>query len=131
MKRKQVENCTILLGLSGSRAYGTFIEGVSDYEYKGICIPPKDYWLGFKQFEQKDSGWATEEGIFSQLDRAPDSVIYSLKKYLSLATNANPNILELLFLEDYQYSWKESEGIKLIENRNLFLTKKVKYSYSG
>ncbi len=43
---------TIFLTQHGSHAYGTNIE-TSDYDFKGVCIPTIDYFLGFdKNFEQ-------------------------------------------------------------------------------
>ena len=45
MQRKEVETNTILLCLTGSRLYG--IDNIdSDYDYKGICIPPLKYFFG-------------------------------------------------------------------------------------
>ncbi|MGG6267058.1 DNA polymerase beta superfamily protein [Leptolyngbya sp. AN03gr2] len=98
MQRTLVEQRTILLGIAGSQSYQTNLPD-SDFEYKGICVAPKEYYLGFSEFEQKDKGWNTEPGTLKELDNAPDSVIYELRKYLQLAAGANPNILELLWCE--------------------------------
>ena len=45
MQRTDVEKSIILLCLTGSRLYG--IDNIdSDYDYKGICIPPIKYFFG-------------------------------------------------------------------------------------
>lgn len=127
MKRKDVEERTILLALSGSRAYGIANED-SDFDYKGICVAPLKYYTGIFTFEQKDSGWETEEPyLFNFLTK--DTVIYELKKYIKLLINNNPNIFELLFCEDYLYL--SDAGKILIENREKFFTKKILKSYLG
>lgn len=41
---------TILLTLAGSRAYGTNTF-TSDVDLKGVCVPPKEFYLGTKRFE--------------------------------------------------------------------------------
>ncbi|HWL26789.1 MAG TPA: nucleotidyltransferase domain-containing protein, partial [Ureibacillus sp.] len=40
-----LEERTIILSPTGSYAYGTNTE-TSDKDFKGICIPPIDYYLG-------------------------------------------------------------------------------------
>ena len=53
MQRIDVEKNTILLCLTGSRLYG-IDNADSDYDYKGICIPPVKYFFGTSSFEQFD-----------------------------------------------------------------------------
>ena len=127
MKRKEVEDRTIFVGLAGSHAYG-LNHPKSDYDYRGVFIAPKEYYLGFNSIEQKDSGW-NEEGIFPFIDGNEDTVIYELKKVVQLLSAANPNVLELLWLENYPFLTEVGEY--LIEHRQLFLSKKVKHTYSG
>lgn len=127
MKRKEVEERTIFVGLAGSHAYG-LNHPKSDYDYRGVFIAPKEYYLGFDSIEQKDSGW-DEEGIFPFIDGNKDTVIYELKKVVQLLSAANPNVLELLWLDNYPFITRVGEY--LIEHRQLSLSKKVKHTYSG
>ncbi len=46
MDRRQVEERTVLLVLTGSRGYGLATEQ-SDYDYRGVFIATKPYYLGF------------------------------------------------------------------------------------
>ena len=127
MKRIDVERRTIFVGLAGSHGYG-LSRPDSDYDYRGAFIAPKRYYLGFDRVEQKDSGW-DEEGIFPFLDGATDTVIYEIRKLIQLLSGANPNVLELLWLTEYPVL--TPVGQLLIDHRQLFLSKKVKHTYSG
>lgn len=114
---------TILLSLTGSRAYGTNIE-TSDYDYKGIAVPPLSYYFGYsKNFEQ------SEELVSKGHDA--DRTVYAIRKFFKLAAEGNPNILEILFSpEDCRVITTYWSDL-LVENRDLFLSKRLRYSYSG
>lgn len=127
MKRIEVEQRTIFVGLAGSHGYG-LNRPESDYDYRGVFIAPKRYYLGFDSIEQKDSGW-NEPGIFPFIDGNEDTVIYELRKVIHLLAGANPNVLELLWLTNYPFL--TNVGQHLINHRKLFLSKKVKHTYSG
>jgi predicted nucleotidyltransferase len=116
MNTDWVEKNTILKCLAGSKAYGTNIES-SDTDIRGICIPPSSYVLGsaFK-FEQMEC-------------KGDDTVVYGIQKFVRLATDANPNILEFLFVDSHLFLDKYGE--QLVAARDLFLSKKAKHTYSG
>ncbi|MEW5859408.1 MAG: nucleotidyltransferase domain-containing protein [Cyanobacteriota bacterium] len=126
MNRQEVEDRTILIALTGSRGYGLATE-TSDYDYRGIFVATKPYYLGFSQIEQKDRGWTEEPGKFSYLTK--DTCIYELKKFLELSADNNPNILELLWFKDYVFLTEV--GNTLRRQKQMFLSKKVKHTYAG
>lgn len=132
MKRAIVENNTILLAKVGSHAYGTNTPE-SDLDIKGVCIAPLEYYLGFKTFEQKDSGWADPNdppsNRFPILDGIKDCCIYELRKFIKLAGNNNPTLLELLWLKDYEYL--SHIGKNMTMHKRQFLSRKVKHAYAG
>jgi predicted nucleotidyltransferase len=70
----------------GSHAYGTAIS-TSDFDYAGIFIPPVEFYFGLQSFDLLSE--QTEE----------DRSYYSLRKYANLAVANNPNVLELLFVD--------------------------------
>ena len=118
-----IDKHTILLTLQGSRAYGTFTPE-SDYDYKGVAIPPKEYFHGFSSvFEQKEESVAK--------GHPHDKVIYDLRKFMHLASLANPNILDVLFASDSDRVSVNRWGEMLLAERNLFLSKKVRHSFAG
>jgi predicted nucleotidyltransferase len=110
---------TILEVRHGSHAYGTNIEG-SDLDIKGVCIPPKEYYLGFyKRFEQ-------------QVSKDPnDVVIFALDKFVKHAADCNPNFLEVLFVDPSDIVYSNMFGNILRDMRGMFLSRKAKHTFSG
>lgn len=118
-----IDKHTILEVLHGSRAYGTFTPE-SDYDYKGVAIPPKEYFYGFSSvFEQKEEMVAK--------GHPHDKVIYDLRKFMNLASLANPNILDVLFANDADRVSVNKWGEMLLAERDSFLSKKVRHSFAG
>jgi len=110
---------TILLTKAGSHAFGTNIEG-SDEDFRGVAIAPKEYYLGFvKTFEQAE-----------QADDI-DCVIYELRKFMRLAADCNPSILELLFVDEKDVLYITETGWKLRDYAYSFLSKKAQYTFTG
>jgi predicted nucleotidyltransferase len=116
-KKTFVKDNLIFLVLSGSRAYGTFTPE-SDYDFRGVCIPPLDYYLTTKEFEQIE-------------DKTNDITIYGITKFISLAKGMNPNIVELLFADKDTILFKHPLMDKILKNRNLFLSKQANVTFSG
>lgn len=107
----------ILLGLGGSHAYGTNVEG-SDVDIRGVALNSKAEILGANNFEQV-------------VNEATDTTIYSLRKIVSLLTSCNPNTIELLGLKPEHYLYLSPIGQELLDNRKLFLSKKAVQSFGG
>lgn len=109
---------TIYLVRHGSHAYGTNIEG-SDEDFRGIAVAPSAYYLGalshFEQAEQKE----------------PDFVVFDLRKFVQLASQCNPNIIEVLFVDDADVLHADSFGWRLRQERELFLTRRARHTFSG
>lgn len=130
---------TILLTVAGSRAYGIH-RAESDVDLKGVAIPPKAYFHGYlSRFEQADK--ASEMRTFADLLNAEEQAavaatklegsIYELRKFIGLAADCNPNILDALFCRDEELRLATPLGEKLRENRALFLSAKAKHTFSG
>lgn len=108
----------ILEGVTGSRAYG-LDTATSDTDIKGIYLLPT--------VEVLSRGFNSEKNTKDHVD--PDWVYHEVQKFISLAVQCNPTILELMFLDDYT---KLNEwGQLLIDNRSLFLSNRIYKSYGG
>lgn len=107
----------ILLGLGGSHAYGTNVEG-SDVDIRGVAVNTKEEILGGGGFQQ-----VVEENT--------DTTIYSLNKIITLLSNCNPNTIEMLGLKPEHYIYLHPIGEQLIANRKMFLSKRTMYSFGG
>lgn len=106
----------ILVGLGGSRAYGTAIDNNdyhSDYDYRGIYLNSIDELIGIK----------TDKGQIC--DTQTDTVIYSFNKMITLLSNCNPNTIEILGLRPEDYIYLSDVGHELIYNAEMFLSKKA------
>ncbi|SHI16350.1 nucleotidyltransferase domain-containing protein [Clostridium intestinale] len=107
----------ILLGLGGSYAYGTNNEG-SDIDFRGITLNMPSDLIGLTSFEQYE-------------DAKTDTVIYSFNKIVKLLLECNPNTCEILGLDEDQYLIKTKLGQELLDNRNIFLSKRAVKSFGG
>jgi predicted nucleotidyltransferase len=105
------ERNLILRVLSGSRAHGLARAG-SDEDTRGVCIPPKEYLLGLRTFEQHES-------------ETHDHVVFALAKFVRLALEANPNIIETLYTAPQHVLFVNSYGEQLLAARHLFLSRRV------
>lgn len=110
-------NRIILLGLGGSYSYGTNNDN-SDIDFRGITLNTTSDLLGMTDFEQYE-------------DATTDTVIYSFNKIIKLLLECNPNTCEILGLDEDQYLIKTALGQELIDNTNLFLSKRAAKSFGG
>lgn len=111
---------TIFLTVVGSQSYG-LATPESDYDFKGIAIPPKNYFHGFlDKFEQSE---------FRK--PGPDCCIFNIVKWVYLACDNNPSVIEILWTDPKHYVITTPYWEKFIENRDSFLSKNVRWRFSG
>lgn len=105
--------------LAGSHAYGTAIPGHSDVDKRGVFIAPPSHILTcIKSIEQVEA-----EG--------EDTVTFELRKFLKLAADNNPNIVELLATDPENILFINPAFKKIRDNIHLFLSKKAKFTFAG
>jgi predicted nucleotidyltransferase len=104
--------------IAGSRCYNTHNEE-SDTDIRGVYMLPNKDYLGLHEPPKQVS------------DEKNDITFYSLKRFIELATPANPNIIELLFVPEECIIQCHPMMRKLIDNRHLFISKKAYHTFSG
>ena len=98
-----------LISLSGSKLYGTHLSE-SDDDYIGFILPPPEILFSLENFNQ-----------YSSDINGCDKTIYSLKEFFKLLLNGQTRPIEILFSNNYLAT---KLGYRVLENRNLFISKK-------
>lgn len=117
---------TILAGYVGSISHGTYVpntnpEGIDDKDVMSVYVKDLPYYIGLGR------GRDTRECKV----REWDIVGYEIKKYISLLLKSNPNVLSLLYLPEKYYIASSNLGWALVEQRQIFVSKKAYHSFTG
>jgi predicted nucleotidyltransferase len=121
---------TVYLTKHGSQAYGTNLP-TSDLDFKGFAVAPEKVVVGFAyEFnEQETKPEDAPEG--TPPEEIEDKVIYDLRKFCSLATKCNPNIIEVLFVDESDIVFLHPAGKLIRDHREEFLSKTIRSTFSG
>lgn len=126
-----MKNRIILKIRGGSNLYGTAIPGKSDEDFIGIYLSTPEELLGLVHSEIIDDSVISKQENGRNASDAVDCKYYELRKFCNLALNANPTILEMLFANEENTIILDEYGKELVNNKNLFLSTKIKTSFLG
>jgi hypothetical protein len=101
---------TILLAQSGSRLHGLDTAD-SDDDRMGVLCEPPEYVIGVERFEQYKASTSTEGARSGRGDC--DVTVYSLRKWVRMAGEGNPNALLLAFTPDEAVITETAAGREL------------------
>lgn len=101
---------------AGSHAYGLATEN-SDEDTRGVFVGKPSNLCGLFPLEH--------------VEYDGDYMVYELRKFVSLAKDCNPNIIELLYIHPDDVLFSTPFWERLRESRDLFLTRRAKHTFSG
>lgn len=132
--REMAERATILRVPAGSNLHGLNVPGTDDSDEVGICIEDLGAAMGFSEFEQYIYRTAAErDGRHDAPSQAGDLdlTIFSLRKFLRLAMQGNPQILQCLFVPAELCIHIDARGAKLQELAPLIVSRHAGARYLG
>ena len=114
----------------GSYLYGTNTEN-SDTDICGIFLPNIEYVLGFKTCEEVDLSVIDKLENGKNSSKALDKKYYEFRKFIKLALENNPNILEMCFVNNKNITFINDIGRNLLRIKHLFPYKGLKQKFLG
>lgn len=131
---EEIKKNIILTVKTGSHLYGLNTEK-SDVDLCGIFMEPTGQLFPslvtiFSPFRENiidtvvDASVKVKGEDGKNLKESVDEVYYSLHNFIRLATDCNPNIIEMLFVDERNIVNINEFGRKLIDNRHLFISKR-------
>jgi len=114
----------------GSFLYGTNTEN-SDKDYAGVFVAEIDYYFGLKNIKEADMSIKSKDAYNKNTSEAIDKKFYELKRFINLAKDNNPTIIEQLFIPRDKLIYHNTNGLKLLEHKKDFLHKGLYYRFLG
>lgn len=113
----------------GSGVHGMALAGLDDIDESGVFVEAPETVFGHRDCEHYT--YRTQpEGVCSGPGDL-DLVIYSLRKYVSLAAAGNPTVLLPLFVPDAEVQFINTFGEELRANRSWFASKQAGARFRG
>ena len=128
--QKIAQDNLILKFRAGSHLYGTNGPN-SDEDFMGVFMPTKELMLGLSTVDQVEFRTNSTGSGKANTKEDTDYTVYSLPKFIKLLLNNNPNIIELLYAPENCILFCNEFGQKLLDNRDLFLSLRVKNRFLG
>lgn len=151
----------IMFTLSGSRLYGTYYDATdpdrlhpfnpeysSDHDWRGIFVAHPDTKIGLAgsidhiDIKADDKGNVTKEqenliiqlneGLGMDMPLNEDIALYEVKKFVTLALDSNPNLMDVIFADDDAVVYETEKGKKIRDSGiDIFMSSKAKFTFSG
>jgi hypothetical protein len=115
---------------TGSHLYG-LNHPESDEDFGGVFIPKSEYILGLKHVEEVDNSTKSSAAGTRNTSEDIDDKVYALPKYLHLALENNPNIVEFFFATPENILVTSPEWQSLVANRDKIISQKIYHTFKG
>jgi predicted nucleotidyltransferase len=127
MELEELKNRCIIYAYRGSKSHNTYVpssdlNSIDDIDTVGVYVAPKEYYLGLHE------GLCKSKSI---LHGEWDEEFHEVKRFINLLLKSNPNVMGLLWLKPELYLSINECGRLLINNRDLFSSKKAYASFVG
>lgn len=116
------ESNKILEIKSGSHLYGTNTPN-SDNDFVGIFVPNKEIIYKISPCYEVDLGFKSKKENGKNDENAIDRKLYELRHFVKLALDNNPNITEMLFVNNENVVFINDVGNSLLSLKEFFLHK--------
>lgn len=103
----------------------------SDKDFLGVVILPLEYHFGLQKMEEVDLSIKDKLSNGKNSSKAVDRKFYELKRFVQLALNNNPNIIELLFVNEENIVFINDTGRRLLSLKKEFLSQKIIKNFFG
>ena len=112
----------------GSHLYGTNTPE-SDEDFSGIIMPVAEEVFGFEKMEQIDNSTKSKKESGKNDKDAIDKTYFEFRKFIKLAIENNPNVLEQIWVNDSNIIYCSELGSLLLAMRSLFPHKGLNQKY--
>ena len=131
MNAKEIaERNKILEFRIGSHLYGTNTP-TSDEDFAGIFMPDENMVFGFERTEEVDLSVKSKREDGKNDKDAIDIKYYEFRKFVKLAMDNNPNIIEMMFVPESNIVFSSEYGKQLLNYAHLFPHAGLKQKFLG
>ena len=114
----------IFIAYRGSISHGTYVpqddNAIDDKDIIGVYVEDLPHYIGLGRSEHKE----VKIGCW-------DAVSYEIRKLCRLLMKSNPNVIEMLWVDESKVIYNTVWGRQLRSCRDLFATKAVYHSFTG
>jgi hypothetical protein len=115
---------------SGSHLYGTSTP-TSDEDFVGVFMPSEEYLFGFKNVEECKINIVSKDESGKNTKDAVDRTLHEFRRFCKLAMENNPNVLELMFVDEKNIVFSNDIGNELLSRAYLFPHKELYRGFVG
>jgi predicted nucleotidyltransferase len=121
----------ILLIKTGSHLYGTSTPS-SDEDYVGLFIGDLTNYFGLDNTKEVDMSTVSKLESGKNASDAIDKKFYELRNFFQLCLDNNPNIIEMLFVNDKNIVFTDNyHALNLLQHNQLFPHQGLKQKFIG